>query len=334
MTEQIFTMRRESSWREFNEMIIAGRKKIKYRAPVFIRLFREITQDMNTARANGFDPAIIERLNLMVNEGYQIIYGQSDWPGQFDWPGRLNQPLEKISVFITRTFPRSVRSRWRGILGAALLFYGVTGFFGVLCVHFPRMAGEIVSEYQLESIEEMYNPNSGHFLTPRDTASDADMFGFYIYNNISIAFRTFAGGILAGIGSLFFLCSNAVFFGVTCAHIINIGYEKTFFPFIIAHSAFELNAVIFSAYAGLSLGFNFFIPRGMSRSASIRKAGHDALPIIAGSALMLVIAAVIEAFWSSRYLLPLPLRMGAGIGMWGLVLAYFLFAGRKDERAI
>jgi uncharacterized membrane protein SpoIIM required for sporulation len=317
VTEQTFLQRREEAWQEFGEMIIAGPKKIKYKAPVFIRLFREITQDLNTARANGFDPEIIERLNVLVNEGYQILYSRFKWP------------IKKIMEFIAYTFPRSIRSQWRGILASTLLFYGVVLFFGVLCVQFPRMAAEIVSEYQLNQIEEMYDPESPHFLVPRDTSSDADMFGFYIYNNISIAFRTFAGGILAGIGSLFFLCTNAAYLGVACAHIINVGFQKTFFSFIIAHSAFELTAIVFSAYAGLLLGYSFFVTRGLSRGASVKKAGQDALPIIAGSALMLVIAAIIEAFWSSRHLLPLPLRLGTGAGMWVLVLAYFVFSGRK-----
>ena len=317
MTERTFLWRRETSWLEFAELAAGRRGKIKFNAPLFIKLFREITQDLNTARAHGFDPAIIDRLNVLVNEGYQILYGQFGWP------------LKRLVQFILHTFPRSVRAQWRGILAATFLFYGIAAFFGILCVQYPRMASEFVSEYQLEQIEKMYDPGSEHFLVPRDTASDADMFGFYISNNISIAFRTFAAGILAGIGSLFILCSNALYLGVAGAHIINTGYAKTFFPFIIAHSAFELTAIVFSAHAGLLLGYSFFVTRGLSRQASIKKAGQDALPIIAGSGLMLFIAAAIEAFWSSRHLFPLPLRLGAGAALWALVLAYFLLSGRK-----
>ena len=317
MTEQAFINRRSPSWQEFSDMLAGYQKKIKNRAPVFIKLFREITQDLNTARAHGFDPVIIERLNAMVNEGYQILYGQFSWP------------FGKILEFLIKTFPQSIRAQWRGILATMLLFYGVSVFFGILCVKFPKMAGEIVSEYQLEQIEEMYDPQSPHYLTPRDAASDADMFGFYIYNNVSIAFRTFAAGILAGIGSLFILCSNAVYLGVACARIIKAGFESTFFSFIIAHSAFELTAIVFSAYAGLLLGYSFFVTKGLSRSESVKKAGKTALPIIAGSALMLFIAAIIEAFWSSRHEFPAPLRFGAGAAIWCLVLVYFLFSGRK-----
>jgi uncharacterized membrane protein SpoIIM required for sporulation len=173
----------------------------------------------------------------------------------------------------------------------------------------------------------MYNPGGSHYLVPRDVGSDADMFGFYIYNNISIAFRTFAGGILAGIGSLFMLAVNGVLLGVSAGHIINKGFNTTFFPFIIGHSSFELTAIIFSAQGGLLLGYRFFVTRGLSRGEALRAAGKEALPLISGAALMLVIAAVIEAFWSSRHGLPQMLRWGAGVSGWILLLLYFLFAG-------
>ena len=320
MTEQSFVRRREPVWKEFAVLVSGKKRNIKTNAVSFVRYFREITQDLNTARAHGFDPVIIERLNLLVNEGNQILYGVTGWS------------LKAPARFILRTFPQKVRAQWRGILAVTLLFYCLAFFFGFLCVRFPDAAKEFVSAYDLAQIEEMYNPESDHFLTPREVTTDADMFGFYIYNNISIAFRTFAGGILAGAGSLLMLCINAVYMGIVEGHLINSGFMKTFIPFVIAHSAFELTAIIFCAYAGLLLGYRFFITGGLSRGASVKKAGQDALPILAGSTLMLVIAAVIEAFWSSKHLLPFRLRIGAGIALWILLLLYFLFTGRRKEK--
>jgi uncharacterized membrane protein SpoIIM required for sporulation len=319
MTEQIFVQRRERAWREFDELVRGKRRRIRAEAPAFVRHFRALTQDLNTAKAHGFDPAIIERLNMLVNEGNQILYGQHGWS------------VKAPARFLLRTFPQKVRAQWRGILAVTLLFYGIAVFFGYLCVRFPGTAEEIISGYQLSQIEEMYDPDSEYYLTPRDVESDADMFGYYIYNNISIAFRTFAGGIFAGFGSLLLLCINAVYLGVAAGHIINVGFGITFFSFVIAHSAFELTAIVFSAYGGLILGYRFFITRGLSRGASVKKAGEDALPVITGSALMLVLAAVIEAFWSSRHEFPPELRLGAGAGVWVLVIGYFLFAGRGKK---
>jgi uncharacterized membrane protein SpoIIM required for sporulation len=321
MTERAFVRRREAFWTDFELLARGGRKETGPRAADFPRRFREITQDLNIARAHGFDPAVVEKLNRLVLEGNQILYGRHEWP------------LKGAAEFMLRVFPRKVRARRRGLGALFLLFYGLAFFFGLLCVRFPDLVPELMGGSETSMLEEMYDPLSGHFLVPRDVSSDADMFGYYIYNNISIAFRIFAGGILAGIGSLFFLCVNAVFMGTAAGHLVNKGFGGTFFPFILAHSSFELTAIILSAQGGLILGYRLFITGGLSRAASLRRAGRDALPLITGSALLLVIAAAVEAFWSSRHTLPLPLRLGTGAGCWALLLAYFLFAGRDGGRS-
>jgi uncharacterized membrane protein SpoIIM required for sporulation len=319
MTERNFVRRRESFWRDFEGMIRGNRRQIKAGAAQFPQRFRELAQDLNTARAHGFDAAIIERLNILINEGNQILYSQRSWS--------LKEPLR----FILQTFPQKVRAQWRGIGAGLLLFYGLVFFSALLVIRFPDLVYEFISESRAAGLEEMYDPAGEHFLVPRDVGSDADMFGFYIYNNISIAFRIFAGGIIAGFGSLFMLCFNAVFIGAAAGHIINLGLGETFSPFFIGHSSFELTAIVFSAQGGLLLGYRLFVTRGLSRSASIREAGRDALPIIAGSALMLVLAAVIEAFWSSRHEFPLFIRYGAGAAGWVLLPLYFLCAGRTKK---
>ena len=320
MTQQAFVNRREVSWNEFEKMLKGDKKNLAFNAEQFPQRYRELTQDLNSARAFGFDPSIIERLNALVLDGSQVLYSRRFWSPK------------TFADYVLRTFPRAVRSQWRALAACLLIFYGLGAFFALLCIRHPHMAYQILGESMVTDLEYMYYPGSEHFLRPREVSSDADMFGLYIFNNVSIAFRTFAGGILAGFGSLFILSFNALFLGAATAHIINIGYGETFFPFVIAHGSFELTAIVFSAQAGLLLGYSFFITKGLSRGASVRNAGKTALPIIAGAAIMLVIAAAIEAFWSSRHELPLALRYGAGAAMWVLVIWYFVFAGRRKDR--
>jgi len=319
MTQQVFISRREKFWDEFEAVVRGGRNNLKKRASWFPQGYRELTQDLNTAKAHGFDPFIIERLNSLVLEGSQILYASP------------SVSLKAIANFIFAFFPQAVRSQWRSLAAALLLFYGLAFFFGVLCVRNPSMVFLLLGEDMIQSLEEMYDPASPHYLEGRDVSSDADMFGYYIYNNISIAFRTFAGGILGGIGSIVLLCFNGVFFGAATAHIINAGFGRTFFPFIIGHGSFELTAVCLSAQAGLLLGYRFFVTGGLSRPASVKLAGKAALPIIAGAACMLVVAACIEAFWSSRFTTPVSVRYGTGAAGWVLLAFYFVFVGRKNE---
>jgi uncharacterized membrane protein SpoIIM required for sporulation len=319
VTQQVFISQREKFWNEFEALVRGGKSGLRKKASWFPQGYRELTQDLNTAKAHGFDPFIIERLNSLVLEGSQILYASRSFS------------LKAIADFALRIFPQAVRSQWRSFAAALLLFYGLAFFFGFLCVRNPSIVFMLMGEDTIESLEEMYDPDSYHYLEPRDVSSDADMFGFYIYNNSSIAFRTFAGGILGGIGSIVLLCFNGVFLGAAAAQLINAGFGGTFFPFIIGHSSFELTAICLSAQAGLLLGYRFFVTKGLSRPASIKQAGKTALPIIAGAACMLVIAACVEAFWSSRFTMPVQLRYGAGAAGWVLLTLYFILAGRRNE---
>lgn len=315
MKQEVFIQKRKESWDRFEASL--ENDKLKKNASWFPKAFRELTQDLNITKSQAFNPALIERLNRLVLEGNQRLYGQHNWS------------IRNFLDFVVLDFPRTVRKRWKGILASQLLFYGLSTFFAILVTQQASSIYEIIPTVQIEQIEEMYNPDSPHYLTPREVSSDADMFGFYIYNNISIAFRTFAGGILAGIGSLLLLAYNAVFLGSVAGHVINKGYTDTFFPFIIGHSSFELSAIILSGYAGLCLGFSFFIPGNIRRSTAVGRTAKQIIPLISGTALMLLIAAAIEAFWSSRHELGELVRLSVGIGLWVLLILYILLSGRK-----
>src|SRR3546814_6196473 len=84
----------------------------------------------------------------------------------------------------------------------------------------------------------------------RDSGSDLQMFGLYIANNISIGFRTFAGGLLAGVGSLLVLVFNGVMFGTVAAHLQGIGHGGPFWRFVVGHAAPELSAIVVAGTAG------------------------------------------------------------------------------------
>jgi hypothetical protein len=53
------------------------------------------------------------------------------------------------------------------------------------------------------------------------------------------------------------------------------------------------------------------------------------MPLVIGSAGMLVLAAGIEAFWSPRTEIALPVKVGFGLTLWLLTVAYFTFMGRR-----
>ena len=107
----------------------------------------------------------------------------------------------------------------------------------------------------------------------RSAETDFVMFGYYIANNIGIGFRTFAGGILFGIGTLFLLVYNGLVIGGVAGHLTAIGYRDTFWSFVSAHGAFELTAIAVCGAAGLRLARAVLAPSQYSRARALALAG-------------------------------------------------------------
>jgi len=150
------------------------------------------------------------------------------------------------------------------------------------------------------------------------------MFGFYIKNNIGIAFQCYATGVAFGLGSLYFLLANGVFGGGIAGYVASLGYGGTFFPFVATHSAFELTAIVLCGASGLRIGQSVLLPGRRTRIAALELAARETSLIVFGAAVMLVIAAAVEAFWSSAPWVTSTAKYVCAGFCWILVLCFFL----------
>ena len=321
MKQQLFEKRYQDDWQRFEEVltVLEGNRRKPLSAQdsaEFAPLYRRMCHLLSLARDRQYSSHLIDRLNGLVLRGHQQLYQ------------RRGHLLSRVLGFIVAGFPAVVRSQWQYVLVAAVLFYAPGALLCALSVLYPELIYSAVSPWTLVDIEAMYDPAAEHVGRPREAETDFAMFGFYIQNNISIAFQTFAGGILFGIGSIFFLVYNSIVFGAVSAHIINVGYQETFFTFVIGHGAFELTAIVLSGAAGLKLGYALWAPGRLSRVEALRSAATVAVKIVYGVILMLLVAAFIEAFWSSSGVIGGGTKYAVGTLLWALVLIYFLVPGR------
>jgi uncharacterized membrane protein SpoIIM required for sporulation len=155
------------------------------------------------------------------------------------------------------------------------------------------------------------------------------MFGHYIKHNIGLAFQCFASGLVAGIGSLFFLAFNGAFFGALAGYLTQRGLSETFYSFVVTHAAFELTAIVLAGAAGLRIGHSLLAPGRLTRRQALVVASRESVVIIYGVASMLLIAAAVEAFWSSAIWVPPMVKYAVAAVCWISVLAYLTLQGRR-----
>jgi len=320
MKQAAFEKRHQASWQRFARQLTAlERGKLSGKdCQSFASDYRLICQQQALAEARGYSNQLIERLQQLTLRGHQQFYRHRSHLGA------------RLIAFLLGGFPQLVRSQWRFVLAAALCFYGGLLLMGLLVYLVPELVYSVMDPAQVQSMESMYDPDASRLgrFAERGSSEDWAMFGYYIMNNIGIAFQTFASGLLFGLGSLFFLMFNGLLIGAVAGHLSQIGYGETFWSFVVGHGAFELNAIVLAGAAGLQLGWALLAPGRHTRSEALRLAAQLAIRLLSGATLFLLIAAFVEAYWSSMTYTGAAVKYAVGAGLWLLVLAYLGFAGR------
>ncbi len=319
MSQQTFESKNQLFWQDFEKLLSAleqGKATGKMQLTEFPRLYRQLCHQLAFAQNRQYSPYLIDRLNHLVLRGHQQLYQQK--------AGYNPQ----ILFYITTGFPRLIRQEAIYLWMACFMFYGSLLIMGAVVYQWPEMIYSLLTSDQVLTMESMYQPDKDVIGRDRESDSDFYMFGHYIKNNIGIGFQTFAGGILGGLGTLFYLLYNGLFLGAVAGHLTRIGYDQTFYSFIIGHGAFELTAIVLMGMAGLKLGYALIAPKQKTYIQSLKEAGSIVIQIVYGASLFFLIAAFIEAFWSSSTLLPNMVKYIVGSGFWLLVIAYLGLAGR------
>jgi uncharacterized membrane protein SpoIIM required for sporulation len=328
MNQEQFVAQHEAEWRRL-EGWIAQRKKPaaeageKATVEEFAGLYRRCCQHLALARSRLYSFALINRLNNIVIQSHARLYG-----------ARRNL-LQDVARYILQDFPAHVRAHWRPVLASAALFYlSMLAVAGAIQID-PDMVYSVMDGNQLRQFEYMYDPAHLDSLgrrAGREADSDLMMFGFYVRNNTGIGFRTFASGLFFGLGSVATLLFNGVQIGAAAGHMTHLGYIRTFWGFVAGHSALELNAIVLSGAAGFVLGMALLAPGRRTRLRALREEAKNALLLMYGAAGMFILAAMVEAFWSPARLVPPEVKYLVGIGMWVMVLGYFIAGGRRATR--
>lgn len=320
MKQSLFESRHKAEWERFSLALERlERGKDTSQVAEFPKAYRRLCQHLALAQDRGYSSFLVDSLQQQVLRGHQQLYRHRSQLGA------------NVLGFILAGFPRLVRAEWRFVLAAALLFFGSLIGFGMLVYLSPELIYNLIPADQVREMQSMYDPAAGHLGRSAERAASEDwvMFGYYIMHNIGIAFQTFASGLLLGVGSAFFLLYNGLIIGAVAGHLSEIGFGQTFWSFVIGHGAFELSAIALAGAAGLKLGWALIAPGRLTRIEALQIAARQSILLICGVMLFLLIAAFIEAYWSSRTGVSPQTKYLVGAGLWLCVALYLLFAGRS-----
>lgn len=315
-----FLALRERSWREFEERLTEAQarpRSVGYEDLEFLAVrYRQILHDSGLAGARFPGTGAARRLARLAVVATRFLHQE---------PAASEHPLLR---FWSATFPRAFRGNLPNLALALFLFFvGAVFGLGLSGVQLS-LATMLLGQ---KSVEGLAN---GHLWTeslvsstPPTVSSSA-----IARNNLGVALAGWAGGALAGIGSLYILFLNGFLLGAIFGVTLHYSMAGRLLEFVAAHGVLEITLILVTASAGLRMGRAVVEATDLPRRDVLRAAGRDALVILFGCLPWFVPLGVVEAFLSPSPEIAPAAKAVLGLGLCALFLTTAWNPFLKEEK--
>jgi uncharacterized membrane protein SpoIIM required for sporulation len=320
MPSDRFISQRKNAWQRLEDLLKLldhaslrrlGREEVRELG----RIYRRTASDLAIARAESRDPRLVNYLNSLVIRAHGRIYRADAQGGK------------RIRRYFTHELPQTFRRTWRYTLVSFSVFF----LFGLLSYTATRYDSEFSELVGVNpAFRELYIETKTHWWESLNK-SNQEGTSMIMTNNIQVTIYTFAFGATFGIGTLLYLAFNGANIAAVLALTYKAGFGNDLVTFMVGHGVIELSCIFISGGAGLLVGSAMIMPRDLTRADALRVRGMEAVRLMIGVAMLLVVAAIIEGFVSPA---PIDPRIKYSIAaITGLALyGYLLFAGHEPEQ--
>lgn len=243
-------------------------------------LYRQTASDLAAVREDTAGRQYAVYLNQLLGRSHNLIY-----------LGHQTK-VSGIVRFYRDTYPQIFRQTLPQTLFAVAIFLFTGLVAWVVTWHDPAFAYRLLGPRMMDTIEQrkMWTES---IVTIKPLASSGIM-----TNNLSVAFTTFAMGITAGVGTLWMIVLNGLLIGVIGAATWKAGMAVQLWSFVAPHGVLELPAIFIAGGAGFEIARGMLFPGLLPRKLSLERAGGRAAQLLLGTIPLLIVAGVIEGFFS------------------------------------
>jgi uncharacterized membrane protein SpoIIM required for sporulation len=276
-------------------------------------LYRQTASDLAAVREDAASKQLAAYLNQLLGRSHNLIYlGQKP-------------KVSGIVRFYRDSYPQIFREALPQTLLAVAIF-AVTGLGAwVITLHDPGFAHRLLGEHMMETIEQrkMWTDS---IVAVKPLATSGIM-----TNNLTVAFTTFALGITAGLGTIWMMVVNGLLIGVIGASTWRAGMALQLWSFVAPHGVLELPAIFIAGGAGLEIARGLLFPGLLPRRDSLARAGGRAAQLLLGTIPLLVVAGVIEGFFSPSHA-PVAMKFLLATVLFAALLTYLFLPGRTAAK--
>jgi len=273
-------------------------------------LYRQVAADLSVLRQDSTARTYALHVNQLLARAHHIIYSGK----------KAN--LRTVFLFLRDRYPAIFQSQINFVLAslAVSVAFGILG--AVLTNARPEFMRHFVGPEMIATMER-------HQMWTESIVSVAPTETSHIMtNNLSVSFVTFAGGIVFGLGTFYYLFVNGMMLGVIGAACAQYNMSVPLWSFVVAHGSLELPSIIIAGGAGFRLGYAMLFPGALRWKDSVSQGGLEATRLVSGIIPMLVVAGCLEGFFSPSQA-PVWLKFTVG-GILFTLLNLWLFHQPQD----
>jgi uncharacterized membrane protein SpoIIM required for sporulation len=286
------------------------------------QLYAQASADLNRVTHGALAPELRQYLERLVARAYAELYYTP--PTRF----QMWQPRRWLRIFTA--FPESFRRQSRYFLMAVLVtVLGCT--LGGLAVRYDPASVDVLlpAGYLRNPGERVHEEEQGQARHSNSAQIEAEFSAQLIRHNIQVALLAAALGVTFGIGTALLLFENGVLLGAVAVRYTQQGFGLFMSAWLLPHGVFEIPSILIAGQAGFYLA-RLLLHRREDRN--VRDSMREWLILVAGLAMMLVWAGIMEAFFSQHHAPVLPYGFKVGVALAELVLLtlYLSLIGRGE----
>lgn len=243
-------------------------------------LYRQVAADLSVLRKDSTARVYAQHVNELLARAHHIIYS-----------GRKTNAIS-VFRFLRDEYPAIFQRQLSFVLASVVVTVGWAAVGAAMTSARPEFMRHFLGPEMIATMErhEMWTKS---VVTIAPVASSSIM-----TNNLSVSFITFAGGIVFGLGTFWSLFTNGMLLGVIGAACHHYGMSISLWSFVAPHGSLELPAIMIAGGAGFRLGYAMLFPGGLRWKDSVAQGGVEAARLVSGIIPMLVVAGMLEGFFS------------------------------------
>jgi uncharacterized membrane protein SpoIIM required for sporulation len=273
-------------------------------------LYRQAAADLSAARADRSSRSLEHYLNRLVGRAHNSVYTGP------------TLSLSTVWQFFAHGYPRLFRRLSAYVLLATAITVVTAALGAIITAVRPDFGVMFLGAQRVADLDhkKMWTDD---VLSIKPAAASGIM-----TNNITVCFVAFAGGITAGLVTLYSLFNNGLMLGAISVVCAQHHMALSLWSFIAAHGALELPCIMIAGGAGLRLASGILFPGLLRRRDSVAVAGIEAVQLVSGTIPLLIIAGSLEAFLSPTRV-HYAIKFSVGAALFTALIFWLSEAGRK-----